>query len=248
MTNFNRFKLLHDTTQPLLLNNIWDAASAALVQASGANALATSSASLAWSIGYADGSYLPIDELLNAIERIQKIATIPLSVDIEDGYSSDPIEVANLVKSLSSLGVVGINIEDGSGSVELLTEKIKIIRESVGNELFINARTDVYLRGLAEGEFAFNMVIERLNTYQKAGANGGFIPGVSDSAIIERLSDSLTLPINIMVSNLESDIPKFEHSKIARFSVGPTSFVNAYKHLVKSNSGLDYNRINSLFS
>jgi 2-methylisocitrate lyase-like PEP mutase family enzyme len=248
MTNFNRFKLLHNTKQPLLLNNIWDAASAALVQASGAKAMATSSASLAWAIGYADGSYLPIDELLNAIERIQTIATVPLSVDIEDGYSNDPIEVANLVKSISSLSVVGINIEDGMGSAELLTEKIKTIRESVGNELFINARTDVYLRGLEEGEAAFYMVIERLNTYQKAGANGGFIPGISDTAIVKRLSDPLSLPINIMVSNLESDVSKFEHSKIARFSVGPNSFVNAYKHLVKANTELDYNRINSLFS
>jgi 2-methylisocitrate lyase-like PEP mutase family enzyme len=248
MTNFNRFQLLHDTKQPLLLNNIWDAASAALVQASGAKALATSSASLAWALGYADGSYLPIDKLLSAIESIQRIAKVPLSVDIEDGYSSNPKEVANLVNRIFLLGVVGINIEDGAGSAELLTEKIKTIRESVGNELFINARTDVYLRELAEGESAFNMVIERLNTYQKAGANGGFLPGVSDASIVMRFSDSLSLPINIMVSNLESDIPKFAHSKVSRFSVGPSSFVNAYKHLVKPNTGLDYNRINSLFS
>lgn len=247
MTIFDRFKLLHDTKQPLLLNNIWDAASAALVQANGAAALATSSASLAWALGYADGSHLPNDELLNAIERIQKIATIPLSVDIEDGYSSNPIEVANLVKSIASLGVVGINIEDGAGPAELLTVKIKAIRESVGNELFINARTDVYLRAIAEGEVAFNMAIERLNTYQNAGANGGFIPGLSNTVIVKRLSNSTSLPINIMVNDLEVDVPRFEHSKIARFSVGPSSFVDAYRQLVKPNPELDYNRINNLF-
>ena len=247
MNNFNRFKLLHNTDQPLLLNNVWDAASAALVQASGAKALATSSASLSWSLGYADGSILPIDELINAIKRIQRVATIPLSIDIEDGYSNDCKEVAALVQRLVSIGVVGINIEDGERSPELLIEKIKTIRDSVGSQLFINARTDVYLRMLANGEAAFEMAINRLNSYQRAGADGAFIPGVSDKESAKRLSHSLTIPVNLMVENLHSDADKLKTSNIARFSVGPHSFLNAFRQFVPAEMGNGFAEMNNLF-
>ena len=119
-----QFRNLHSNKRALILINSWDAASAALVQAAGSDALATSSASLAWANGYADGSVLPRDVLLSAINRILRVSKIPLSVDIEDGYSQSPDEVADFVVHLAKLGVAGVNIEDGQDSPELLVEKI----------------------------------------------------------------------------------------------------------------------------
>jgi 2-methylisocitrate lyase-like PEP mutase family enzyme len=247
MNNFNRFKMLHNSKQALLLNNIWDAASAAIVQKNGAAALATSSASLAWALGYADGSVLPIDELINAVKRIQKVAKIPLSVDIEDGYSNNPKTVAKLAEKLALMGVAGINIEDGEGTPELLNEKIKEIRLLVGNEFFINARTDVYLRKIASGESAFDMATKRLKSYQQSGADCVFIPGLVDGILATRLTTVLSLPVNLMVNNLQSDVAQFDGCGISRFSVGPNSFIDTYKALSSGNTEMNFATLNALF-
>ncbi|WP_267960091.1 isocitrate lyase/phosphoenolpyruvate mutase family protein [Shewanella sp. AS16] len=147
------FTLLHSHRVPLLLPNAWDAASAALLQMAGAPAIATSSAALAWSLGYADGGALPRAALLHAVEGIMRVSKVPVSVDIEDGYSHEPRAVAALVADLLALGVVGINLEDGCRPPALLVDKIGAIRASASSrEVFINARTDVYLRDLAAGE------------------------------------------------------------------------------------------------
>ncbi|MEO7886490.1 MAG: isocitrate lyase/phosphoenolpyruvate mutase family protein, partial [Polaromonas sp.] len=133
----------------LLLPNAWDAASVKIFEASGAKAVATSSASLAWACGYADGGALPPDELLDAVARITRVLKVPLTVDMEDGYSQDPAEVGRLAAELVDVCAVGINLEDGSDAPALLADKIRAIRSALkGKPLFINARTDVYLRKL----------------------------------------------------------------------------------------------------
>jgi 2-methylisocitrate lyase-like PEP mutase family enzyme len=113
------FQSLHEGGL-LLLANCWDGGSARLAQAAGARALATSSASLAWANGYADGSHLPPGLLLQSVRGIARVSDLPLTVDIEDGYSDEPEQVASLVRELMDAGAVGINIEDGAGRPELL--------------------------------------------------------------------------------------------------------------------------------
>ncbi|GAB3025241.1 isocitrate lyase/PEP mutase family protein [Bowmanella dokdonensis] len=226
------FKALHQGERPLVLVNIWDAASAALVQAGGAQALATSSASLAWSLGYADGDVLPVQELLAAVGRIVRVARVPLTVDIEGGYSDDPARVAELARQLAHLGVAGINLEDGTGTVESLAEKIGAIRAAVADELFINARTDVYLRGLAEGEAALVETIRRLQTYRQAGADGGFVPGLLDEAIVAQLVEAVAMPLNLMVTADSTLIARMAVLGIRRFSMGPGPFLQAYGALL----------------
>ncbi|MBN7820842.1 isocitrate lyase/PEP mutase family protein [Bowmanella yangjiangensis] len=247
---FSTFKQLHYADTPLVLVNIWDAGGAVLVQAAGAKALATGSASLAWSLGYADGNQLPTEELLNAVGRILRVSRVPLTIDIEEGYSESPEQVADLVARLQAMGVAGINLEDGTNAPTLLAGKIQAIRHKVGESMYINARTDVYLRGLAEGQTALDMAIERLRLYQEAGADGGFIPGLQDAATARQLAASLSIPLNLMVASSEP-IEALAQAGIRRFSMGPVPFVKAYQQLVNLQDAaypaLNYPTINGLF-
>ncbi|GGI76321.1 hypothetical protein GCM10007978_12370 [Shewanella hanedai] len=244
---------------PLILVNIWDAASAALVQHSGAKALATSSASLAWSLGYPDGQVLPRRALLDAVSRIMSVSQLPVSVDIESGYSDNPAEVVTLVTELVNLGVVGINLEDGDQDPELLVAKIAAIRATAScRDLFINARTDVFLRELAVGQDAVEMTKLRLQSYQTAGANSGFIPGLACEKIVTELANEIDMPLNLMVDNSLRTVDKLAQCGIVRFSVGPASFLNAYSALLNPQNSentasseldlLDYKRVNELFT
>ena len=252
-SNISIFRLLHQHTQPLLLNNVWDAASAAIVQSNGAKAIATSSASMAWSLGYADGFQLPVNELLSAIKRIQRVINLPLTVDIENGYSDDKNLVAELGYQLVEAGVVGINIEDGVSSPMLLADKIHSIKAKVGNHLFINARTDVYLQNLVADEVKLSTVIERLTLYANAGGNSGFIPGLTDTADVQTLLAELTMPINLMINDNKNEIELFSKMGVSRLSLGPKPFIEAYSTLkpfgTLSNQAktLEYSSINSLF-
>ncbi|MCU8038872.1 isocitrate lyase/PEP mutase family protein [Shewanella oncorhynchi] len=227
------FKALHQQSEPLILTNAWDAASAAIIQASGARAIATSSAALAWSLGYPDGQALPKAALLDVVNNILRLSRVPVTIDIESGYSQDPDEVATFVVQLAELGVAGINIEDGSASVAEMVAKIKAIRAHPRCQgLFINARTDVYLLGLASGEAAVVMTIDRLTQYQAAGADGGFIPGANQVETAKRLSAAVDMPLNFMLLNEQMDIGELFAAGVQRFSTGPASFLQAYSTLL----------------
>lgn len=218
------FRSLHQGPGILLLANAWDAASARLIESLGAKATATTSAGLAWSRGYADGNLLPEDELIDAIGAIARVIKVPLSADIEAGYSDDPGSVAKLAARVLSVGVVGINIEDGGGSPDLLCRKIAAIREQAvhaGVDLYINARTDVYLRGIAKGEAATEETIRRAALYRAAGCDGLFVPGLSKIEAIGAIAaaDRWT-PLNIMaVPNLPS-LDTLQKHGVRRLSAG----------------------------
>ncbi len=199
MNHDQLFHSLHDGL--LMLPNCWDGGSARVAQAAGAAALATSSAAVAWSHGFADGSHLPTELLLATVRGIRRVSELPKSVYIEDGYSADPAGVAVLVRELIGAGVVGINIEDGNDAPELLASKIAAVREvadAAGVRLFINARTDVYLRGLAEGEGLAAETIRRGERYRAAGASGLFVPGLREERDIAAIAAAVALPLNVM--------------------------------------------------
>lgn len=199
MSDADLFHSLHDDF--LLLANCWDGGSARIAAAAGAQALATSSAAVAWSHGYADGYHLPNDLLLATARGIRRVSKLPLSVDIENGYSNDPVKVATLVRALLAEGVVGINIEDGNDTPELLGHKVAAVRaaaDAAGVRLYINVRTDVYLRNLAENAGRVAETIRRGEIYRHAGASGLFVPGVRDEADIAAIVAGVPLPINVM--------------------------------------------------
>ncbi|MBU1618696.1 MAG: isocitrate lyase/phosphoenolpyruvate mutase family protein [Gammaproteobacteria bacterium] len=226
------FHQLHQQKEPLLLINIWDPASAVLAQQQGAKAIGTSSAALAWSLGYKDGEHLPVVELLAAVKRIQRVNKLPLSVDIETGYSKDPEQVAKLVVQLVASGVAGINLEDGNESPELLCAKIRSCREALaGKELFINARTDIYLARLAEGQTAVELCMQRAALYQAAGADGLFIPCLTEPLAIQQLCQSIQIPINLMWLADLPDKTELAALGVKRLSYGPALFLHCYQSL-----------------
>ncbi|SDR56046.1 2-Methylisocitrate lyase, PEP mutase family [Rhizobiales bacterium GAS113] len=203
MTLDRTFRSLHDGPDILLLANAWDAGSARLIESRGAKAIATTSAGLAWSRGYPDGDVLPREHHLDAIREIARVIRVPLTVDIESGYSDDPATVGQVVASVIDAGAVGINIEDGGGSPELLCAKIEAARRSAasaGIDLFINARTDVYLRGLAAGDAAAEEVMRRARLYRSAGCDCLFVPILADGPTIAAVASAIApLPLNIML-------------------------------------------------
>lgn len=257
-----RFVALHDTGTPLLLPNAWDAASARLWQSLGAAAVATSSAALAWSCGHADGGALPRQVLLDACRAILRVASLPVSIDVEDGYSDDPKAVAALVRDVVATGAVGINLEDGGGSPELLAAKIRAIRAALdGTPLFINARTDVYLRGLARGREAVAMTIERLSRYREAGADGGFVPGLVSADEAAAIAAAVPLALNLMALPSLPPVNVLAQAGVRRISSGPGLFDAAFGagrdaaraflggDLAAGGGGrLDYAAMNALFA
>lgn len=254
------FIALHQQPEPLLLINIWDPASAVLAQQQGAKALGTSSAALAWSLGYADGQKLPVAELLAAVQRIMRVIQLPFTVDIEQGYSDEPIQVAELVVQLAELGVAGINIEDGTATPELLCAKIRACRSLLnGRALFINARTDVYLAQLATGPEAVAECRRRMALYQEAGADGAFVPGLTDLAVTKQLSQHSSLPLNLMGWPEGATIEDLTETGVKRISAGPALFLQSYQAYQRAalsflqqsplaDQPLNYADLNSLFS
>src|ERR1041385_6336361 len=202
MTNLAQtFHSLHKEKDILVLPNAWDAGSAKVIEDAGAKAIATSSAGVAWALGYPDGDVMPPRMLGELTARITDVIRIPLSVDFEGGYTKNPAKVAENLKPIIDAGAVGINIEDGEGSPKLLVKKIEKARkaaESAGVNLFINARTDVYLAEIGSPESRVGETIKRAALYRDAGADGVFVPGLSDPSAIRAIVAEVKMPVNVM--------------------------------------------------
>jgi 2-methylisocitrate lyase-like PEP mutase family enzyme len=218
-----RFRALHEPGKILVLPNAWDAGSARLIESCGAEAIATTSAGVAWACGYPDGDAIPPREVSAAVARIVRVLSVPLTVDAEGGYSSDPAAVAETVKALIDGGAVGINIEDGVGSPDLLCAKIaaiKAVAARAGVDLFVNARTDVFLKGLVGREARVEEALTRARRYQDAGTDGLFVPAASDVADIRALVAGTTLPVNVMVLPTLPPLGQLRELGVRRVSAG----------------------------
>lgn len=194
-----QFHALH--THFLILPNAWDAVSARAVRDAGAQAVATSSAAVAWAHGYADGHRLPIAKLVAAVEEIAQVVDAPITADAEGGYDDDSAKVAENVRALIGAGAVGVNLEDGTQPHELHLRKIEAAREAAvraGVDLFINARTDVYLKQLAPAEAAVEETLRRAAGIKAAGASGLFAPAIVKSDEIRAVAEGAGLPLNVM--------------------------------------------------
>ncbi|UWF47156.1 isocitrate lyase/phosphoenolpyruvate mutase family protein [Pseudomonas sp. N3-W] len=185
----------------LILTNVADAAGAKLVQQLGSKAVATSSAAVAWVHGYQDGNSLPLERLVSTVESIARVISVPLTVDIEAGYSDDLVRVAAVIDAVIAAGAVGINIEDGFSAPDLLARKIEIARQVAERrnvKLFINARTDVYLKSLVSAEDRVAETLKRATLYQAAGADGLFAAGVTAEYEIAAICRGTPLPVNVL--------------------------------------------------
>ncbi|MGO4222048.1 isocitrate lyase/phosphoenolpyruvate mutase family protein [Lysobacter sp. TAF61] len=258
-----RFRQLH-AQGLLLLANAWDAGSARLIESLGAKAIATTSAGVAWAHGYADGDQLPIGQLVASAASIARVIAVPLSVDVEGGYCDDPATVADNVVRLAEIGAVGINLEDGAGTPELLCAKIERIKRECaqrGLEVFINARTDVYLRGLAPAGQRVAPTLARAALYRAAGADGLFVPGLTEAAEIEAIASQAGLPLNVMLRPNLPDTATLETLGVRRLSAGSNLSEEAFAHTragaraflqsgraTASDDAMGYGAINALFA
>lgn len=205
----------------LILPNAWDGGSAALMRSLGARAIATTSAGVAWALGWPDGDALPVDRVVQAARDVVRAAQgLPVSIDFEGGYSDDPDEVAALAGQLVEAGARGINIEDGGGSPETLAAKIAAIRAAVGPELFINARCDVWLRGVGAAESRVEEALRRAAIYAAAGADGFFAPELAETAGIAALTAGTPLPVNLLAVPGLPGAAELERLGVRRLSAG----------------------------
>jgi 2-methylisocitrate lyase-like PEP mutase family enzyme len=235
----NLFHALHAGPAPaiLVLPNAWDAVSAALMSDAGAQAVATSSAGVAWAHGYPDGDALPVDKLLVAISEIARVIPVPLTADIEGGYSDDLAALAGTVTGVIDAGAAGINLEDGLRDPELHARKLEAARRAAdraGVKLFINARVDVYLHRLAEGAAAEAETLRRAELYRTAGADGIFVPGLAEAAAIGRLASAIALPLNVMSRAGVPPAAELRKLGVRRLSSATGLFRAAYAPMIKA--------------
>lgn len=228
-TPYQRFQALHHQGTPLLLPTIWDARSAAISQTQGFAAVGTSSAAMASMLGYPDGEQLPFAELRYLVGRICAGTTLPVSVDLEGGYSRQPAQIVEHIRELAALGVAGINLEDSvtaaPGQRQLLAPEafatilaaVRAGLAAAGVEVFLNVRTDTYL--LSEPQ-PLAATLRRLRLYEAAGADGLFVPGLTDLAAVRDLCRATTLPLNLMALPTLPGFAALAAAGVRRLSMG----------------------------
>jgi len=227
---------LHVKGNPLILYNAWDAGSAKAIASAGSAVIATGSWAVAAAQGYEDGESIPLSLVEQITARIVGAVEVPVTVDVEGGYSDDPQACAENVARLVDHGVVGINFEDrivaGTGlyGIEAQCKRIIAIRrmaEARGIPLFINARTDLFFGAGVAPMDRLAEARERATAYAEAGASGFFVPGLIDLHAIAALCDKIELPLNVMTMTGLPDVQALANVGVARISHGPGPYLRA---------------------
>lgn len=232
------FRELHSGHPVLALPNAWDVASARLIESAGARAIATTSAGVAWSLGAADGDELDRDRALDFVSRVAAAVTVPVTADIESGFAFTTDGVAETVRGVLAAGAVGVNLEDAlhHGQTALRpageqAERIAAARRAadVGKiPLFINARVDTYLRAVGDPASRLRETLDRAAAYLAAGADGIFVPGVTDLALIAQLAAEIPAPLNVLAGHGSPAVGELAAAGAARVSLGSSIASAAY--------------------
>ena len=226
-SKFESLAALHVPGDPLILYNIWDVGSAVAVAAAGAKALATGSHPVGDAAGFGDAQMVPLDYVFDNARRIAAAVDLPLTVDFESAYSTDPDEGAANVARLAETGAVGCNFEDqviggeGVHPADLQVRRIAAIRAAVGPQFFINARTDLFLKTESHDDALIDQVVARGKAFAEAGASGFFVPRLADPRQIERVVREVPLPLNVIAFPGAPDKKVWADAGVARISHGP---------------------------
>ncbi|MBV8540206.1 MAG: isocitrate lyase/phosphoenolpyruvate mutase family protein [Pseudonocardiales bacterium] len=234
------FRRLHAEGDMLVLPNVWDVGSAALLaRLPGVRAVATTSAGVAGALGVPDGEHLDFDQMLAVVSRLIQAVSVPVSVDLEAGYGATPQYVADAVAAMIEAGAVGVNLEDGLSSntdrlmePEFHAERVAAacsVGAQVGLPLVVNARTDTYWRSTGARESRFDETVRRLRTYHDAGADCLFVPAFPPSGLeparqrelIGELVAALDgAPLNLLARPDLPSVPELRRLGVRRLSVG----------------------------
>jgi 2-methylisocitrate lyase-like PEP mutase family enzyme len=243
---------LHVKGNPLVLYNAWDAGSAKAIRDAGSPVIATSSWAVAAAQGYGDGESMPFTFVEDVVARITSAVDVPVTVDVEGGYSDDPQVCAANVARLMDHGVVGINFEDrivhGTGlhGVDAQSARIAAIRamaEARGVPLFINARTDLFLGTGIKPPAGIPEAKERAAAYARAGASGFFVPGLVDLSAIRDLCNTIDLPLNVMTMPGLPHARELADAGVARISHGPAAYVLAMEAIRNAANAVHKERL-----
>lgn len=232
------FRELHYADTPLLLPNAWDFGSAAALVAAGFAAVGTTSLGVAVGHGLPDGRGTTRAETVAVARRISTLPCL-LTVDVEGGFSTDPAEVGRLAAELAGCGVAGINLEDGRADGTLAdaaaqAELIAAVRAAAPG-LFVNARTDTHWLGRGGRREA----VDRARCYVAAGADGVFVPGLTEPAAIAALVAELApTPVNILYSPQGPPLDALAALGVRRVSCGSLLFRAALHAAVQVAAGL----------
>jgi 2-methylisocitrate lyase-like PEP mutase family enzyme len=229
-----QFRKLHIPGNPLVLYHIWDPGSAKAAEAAGAKAIATSSWAVAEANGFSDGEQVPFGLVIDNLRRIVNTTTLPVTVDLESGYGATPEEVRESIDRAIIAGAIGCNLEDSfpeNGRLREIVDqatRIHAAREAAkaaSLAFFINARTDVFISTPSEQHniAMVGLVLKRAEAYKQAGADGIFVPGLTDIGLITELTEASPLPVNIMVDGA-TPLADLAKAKVARVSYGATPY------------------------
>ncbi|HEX2509222.1 MAG TPA: isocitrate lyase/phosphoenolpyruvate mutase family protein [Microvirga sp.] len=238
----NSFRALHVRGKPLVLFNIWDAGSAKAVAASGAKALATGSWSVAAANGFKDGEHIPLQSCIDNLQRIVGATDLPVTIDLETGYGEDPEAVGGTIVRALRAGAIGCNLEDSlpeNGSLREASDQAARIRaaravaDGLGVPAFLNARCDVFLRAPPDqhDETMVVAALERGRAYADAGADGLFVPGLTNERLIGLVAERSPLPVNVMKSEATPPTARLAGLGVARLSFGSGPYIQAMKAL-----------------
>ncbi len=236
-----RFRRFHHEAPLLVLPNIWDAASARIIEQAGFRAVATTSSGVATALGYRDGQQISRDLLVEALARITRVVECPVTADIEAGYGDFIEEVIQTVQAVIATGVVGINVEDSlihqetaladlSYQVELI-EALRELANSIDVPFVINARVDVFLRAIGKPESRLEHAVQRANAYLQAGADCVYPIGILDRTTIANLVKAINGPINILGGPSTLTLPECEQMGVARVSLAGGLMRSALGHI-----------------
>jgi len=227
------FQALHKGPGLFILPNAWDVTSAKIYETAGFKAIGTTSAGISATLGYPDGQVMSLEENLQTVRRIVNRVDLPVSVDIEAGYSTSLDGVVKAARGVVEAGAVGLNLEDATGDVSdplfgipMMVDRIRAVREMALHEgagLVVNIRTDVYLVRSQIPQDRLRRAVDRGNAYRQAGADCIFVPdmGDLDSTAIRTLVQEVDAPLNIIAGSRTPPIAELRAMGVRRVSLGP---------------------------
>lgn len=244
---------LHNNGKLLILPNVWNPIGARMLESKGFPAVATASAAIAESLGYSDGEQLKLDSMVDMIARIVRSVNIPVTADLEAGYSDSISGLQENISRLLDTGAAGINFEDSwddSAHLRPIPEQaeriqaVRAVAEKRSIPLVINARADSFFaEGFSSLEDRIEDVITRANAYLKAGADCIYPIGAGDKETLKVLRQRINAPINVLASAKTASLKELQEIGINRVSFGPYIF----RSLLAKESAM-YDEFNNLGS